>query len=535
MRSVLPLIALLALFLQRCAQVHPPSGGPKDRTAPKVVRAVPANGTVNFEGKGFVLHFDEYIRTARIRQELIVSPPLKETPNVSVDGKALHVEWNAPLEPGRTYSFRFGNSIRDINEGNAAKGLVYAISTGEHLDSLHFQGRIVDARTMEGVEGVLAMLYRDQADSVPRTQRPYYFARSDEKGHFDIPYLAKGRYKFFALKDQNRNQRYDLPDEPIGFLKDPVRPYKADSSGGSLIRLFVESREDQFIEERKIEPGRAFFKLKLGTEKLRLLPLGDTLMPWDHLKRHPKGSDTAVYWFPDPEMPDSTRFRLVADGMVLDTLLVRNGSELWANEDGLSLEMAFKPPLELNEKAALKAAHPLQALDTSSIIGVSDSDTVALKPGIGGPVRRHLFLGNEGAYLENGLELELLPGAVTDTFGRTNSDTLRFSFGVRKKEYYAELGLFLGSKEKQKGILRLKDVQGNTVRKRIDSTGKWLEFPYLSPSGYRIELILDRIPNGKWDPGNYPERQPEPVLYYPDTIKARSNWEQKIEWKGIGE
>lgn len=536
MKRALFLILLLLLILERCAQIQPPSGGPKDTEPPEVKRSVPPNGTVNFQGNRFMLEFDEYVKTSGVYREMIVSPPLEESPEVTISGKEMVVEWEDSLMPGQTYSFRFGNSVRDITEGNPASNLVYALSTGEKLDSLHFQGRVVDARSMEGVEGVLAMLYRERADSVPRTKQPFYFSRTDEEGHFDIPYLADGRYKFFALKDKNRDQRFDLPDERIGFKKAPVRPYPADSSGDLLVRLFQEKRDDQFLEKRSVHPGRTVIELAQAAEEVDLSPLGSEKLPWSFAKYHQAGSDTAIFWFPDPSMSDSIDLALEADGEPLDTFMVRNASELEDAGKASFLEQAFEDPLDWHRKARFEAASPLKELDPSAIIAVSDSDTVATDPRISGPASRKLVLGKKDAYQEEGLQLTLLPGAVLDTFGRANRDTLGFSFDVRDKEYYGKITLFLKSRGKdQQVILRLLDPRGKTLRRRVDSTGKSLELPYLAPGSVRIELILDRIANGKWDPGRYPDRQPEQVLYYPDTLKVRSNWEQEIEWKGIGE
>ncbi len=537
MRAFLFLILLFSFFLQRCAQVQPPSGGSKDEEAPKVVRAVPPNGSVDFEGNRFTLYFDEYIKTSRLQKELIVSPRIEPPPEVSVEGKELTVRWSDVLQENRTYSFRFGNSIQDITEGNRTDNLVYAFSTGGSLDSLHYQGRVVDARTMEGVEGVLAMLYRELGDSVPRVEKPFYFARTDEKGHFDIPYLAEGDYKFFALKDQNRNQRYDLPNEAIGFRKRPITPYEADSSGDALIRLFTEAQKEQFVDQRSIEPGKALFILKQDEKRVELFPPGDSSSPWQQVKYHPPGSDTAIFWFPDPDMPDSVMMSLRAGNKVLDTFLIRNGAPLLEKEEGASLTKDFKDPLEWNEAAAFRSPHPLHSIDFASIIGVSDSDTVELAPRIQGPAHRKLVLKERKAFLDSGLQLTLLPGAVTDTFGRKNGDTLRFEFEVREKDHYGQLRVMLKTEDtvSRRVIFRVLDKRGNTIRKRWQTTDKRLDFPYLKPGSYRLELILDEMPNGKWDPGKYPDRQPEPVRYYPDTVKVRSNWQKEIEWKGLGE
>ena len=528
------MLVVLSWFTHRCAQVQPPTGGPKDQDPPEVARAVPSNGSVNFQGDAFVLNFNEYVRTRQMQQELIVSPPLDEDPEITLKGKELLVEWDEELKADQTYSFRFGSSIQDITEGNSADNLVYAFSTGDRLDSLHFQGKVVDARTREPVEGALAMLYRQKADSVPRTRKPYYFSETDEKGRFDIPYLANGRYKFFALKDQNRNYRFDLPNEGIAFLREPVRPYKADSTGETLARLFVEEEENQFVEEKTIEPGKAFFKLKRGAEKVGVTLPGDSSLPWDHFKLHRSGSDSVTYWFPDREMPDSTALVLKADTGIRDTFIVRHGAAIWEEDSVFDLQKSFEDPLDRNESAALETSYPLRTLDTSSILAVSDSDTVDLGARIGGAAQRRLVL-EQRELLESKVSLTLFPGALVDTFGRRNTDTLYFSFKVRESDHYGKLSLFLRMRDSssEQVILRLLDKSGNTVRKNTDSTGHWIRFPYLQPGPLRLELILDRVPNGEWDPGEYPDRQPEPVRYYPDTVKVRSNWEQEIEWKEI--
>lgn len=510
----------------------PPKGGPKDTDPPKVVRAIPENGTVNFTGNGFILEFDEFIQTQGLQQELIISPPLEKKPDVLVDGKELRVEWEEELKANETYSFRFGSSVQDITESNQTQDLVYVLSTGDRLDSLHFEGRIVDARSMEGVEGVLAMLYKDMEDSVPRTRRPFYFSRSDANGHFDIPYLADGEYKFFALEDKNRNQRFDLPNERIAFLDEAVRPYEADSTGKELVRLFEEEGEKQYIEERRIEPGHAFLDLKKRADRVELSTLEENPLSWDRIKDHPAGVDSLEFWFVDPEMPDSLELAVRVDGETLDTIQVRNARSV--DEKGFfGMTPLFDDPLDLHEEAGFLADAPLAGLNEERITSVSDSDTVALAWRIGGVAERQLFFEREGMGEMN--KIHFLPGALRDTFGRSN-DSVSFSFSLQDPDQYGALSLLSEHAEgkKEPFLLRLLK-EGESVRARKGRTGERMEFEHLDPGEHRLELILDRDSNGRWTTGAYPERQPEPVFYYPDTVKVRSSWTQEIEWKGIGE
>jgi hypothetical protein len=58
-----------------------------------------------------------------------------------------------------------------------------------------------------------------------------------------------------------------------------------------------------------------------------------------------------------------------------------------------------------------------------------------------------------------------------------------------------------------------------------------VSFEYLLPGKYKICLIYDTNDNGTWDTGSYAEkRQPEKVIYYPDLINTRANWDVELNW-----
>ena len=63
-------------------------------------------------------------------------------------------------------------------------------------------------------------------------------------------------------------------------------------------------------------------------------------------------------------------------------------------------------------------------------------------------------------------------------------------------------------------------------------TGKAnIEAPFLEPAGYTLRVILDENKNGTWDTGDYLNAiQPEKVLYYPEIIELRANWEIETIW-----
>jgi len=78
-------------------------------------------------------------------------------------------------------------------------------------------------------------------------------------------------------------------------------------------------------------------------------------------------------------------------------------------------------------------------------------------------------------------------------------------------------------------IIQLTSPDGEIVEE-IKNLNKYT-FQYLQPKNYKIKVILDKNNNGKWDPGNFYNREePEPIWFYQTQDKKydfpiRANWE----------
>ena len=145
MRNILNrLLLTLSLFIfYRCAVVVPPSGGPKDTTPPKMEVATPSNYSTNFNAKSIEISFDEFVKPNNVSEQLIVTPSLKEKPDVKVKGKGIVIDFKDTLKANTTYTFNFGDAIQDITEGNKAGGLKYVFSTGSFIDSSFITGYVL--------------------------------------------------------------------------------------------------------------------------------------------------------------------------------------------------------------------------------------------------------------------------------------------------------------------------------------------------------------------------------------------------------
>ncbi len=222
---------LVLILLGSCANPVAPTGGPKDVTPPAVINSSPANLSTNFTGKEIAITFDEYVSLKDIHSQLIVSPPLSEMPTFSNRGKSLIAKFKDPWRSETTYNIFFGDAIVDITEGNKLGGYKFTFSTGNVLDSMMIEGKLINAFNLTPVKAAYVMLYDSIYDSVPYKQIPYYIARTNEAGEFQLTNLRNMKYKMFALTDINANYLYDIPGEEIAFIDTLITPWIKGSEG----------------------------------------------------------------------------------------------------------------------------------------------------------------------------------------------------------------------------------------------------------------------------------------------------------------
>lgn len=206
-----------------CANIIPPEGGPRDSLPPVLVKATPHNDSRNFSTDRIVFSFDEYVELNNYSQNLIVSPLPENIPAITRKLNTITIKLRDTLEPYTTYSLNFGNSIKDLNEGNVMQGFTYIFSTGSYIDSLEFSGRVVLAETGETDSTLTIMLHRSGEDSalVRINERPRYIAKTDSAGHFLFRNLPPGTFYLYALKDGG-SYRYLDTEQLFAFADSPV-------------------------------------------------------------------------------------------------------------------------------------------------------------------------------------------------------------------------------------------------------------------------------------------------------------------------
>ena len=174
------LLFILALSVAGCAKRGSITGGLKDTIAPVMRSSSPENFSTNFNAKEIRITFDEYVKIKDVNKQLIISPPMQSAPVVTPTNasKYINIRIKDTLQPNTTYSFNFGSSIQDNNEGNSYQQFKYVFSTGTYIDSLEVSGTVKDAFNKDVENFVSVMLYEvDEkfTDSVVYKQNHEYF------------------------------------------------------------------------------------------------------------------------------------------------------------------------------------------------------------------------------------------------------------------------------------------------------------------------------------------------------------------------
>lgn len=532
---------ILLVTLYSCATPQPPIGGPKDEMPPHIdtARSTP-NYQVNFKKQEIELIFNEWIQQPQdVSKQVVVSPPIRYMGTLlKLKGKALIIEFDdrEVLQENVTYTINFGESIKDLTEGNPAKDLRFVFSTGPILDSLAMQGEVRDFTTLEPVENALVMVYSKLNDSIVKKERPLYFGKTNKAGKFYIKNMRSGQFKVFALVDANQPYLYDDPTEKIAFA-DSLISSATDSITNISLRTFSETPPLRLLNTDAKRYGSVnlqFNQVPKDFQVAAITPgfqvrsetVGDTLKVWY------AGQTTGANWF----------LHVRKDSTFNDTLKLKTfAPETYLRGAKLVLQgVDSKEPLRQNpdKSMILTFNHPLSSFDISKLLLVEDS-VRQVSPSmieIDSLNSRKLVIQYKWAE-QSKYQLRFAPGSVRDIFAFGFRDTVRFNMQAMPRKNYGNMDLKIEGLDSTK-VYVMELLQGETpepVLRELISGKKNTRLMYkaLEPAQYKIKLLEDQNRNGKWDSGDYfKHRQPEPI-YIRNLDPLRPNWDMDltIDWE----
>lgn len=522
-------ISGLIWLLHSCATPTAPQGGPRDEDPPQVVEEESSpNLQTNFEKQTIELTFDEWVVLEKVSDEVIISPPLPADPEIKLKKRTVQVIFpdTINLRENVTYTINFGEAVKDLNEKNPADDLRFVFSTGPYIDSLSISGRVVDVQTGEPVEKVLFMLYDNLADSVVYTERPFYFGKTDKEGYFLVQNIREGTYKAFALSDSQSGKKYifDPQYEPLAFPENLIT-ISPDTTVDLELKLFQETirllateMDTTHSGKVKVQFNQPIFDLDLEYENIIDTPLvkqkGDSLILW-----YTQTTPWTLYINQDTTFRDTFSIRAGRRAELLSRDSMATIRSTGANQ----AVVPGKPPV-------LSYNHPIATFDTSLITIYVDTLREAVRPAVQINPDDFQQLQLLFPWKEDLLyELELLPGAVSDIYGLSTSDTLKVNYSLDPVNRYGNILLTLSnldSAEQYLVQLMSKDLKQTLLSDAVSGVETYeATWSTIKPGDYTLRVITDWNGNGRWDTGKYDiGRQPEPIYLRP-LDKLRANWD----------
>lgn len=484
----LTLICVSILF-SHCANIVPPSGGPKDTLAPVLVGATPDDSTLHFKAKKVTFSFNEYVELDNIFDKLIVSPTLKRTPVVTAKLRTVTMVIKDTLEENTTYTFNFSDAIRDINERNPIQDFQYVISTGSYLDSLQLRGFIINAETGKPDSNVSVMMYRHTQDSVVSKEKPVYFARSRGNGSFWFKNMAPGDYKLFALKEEDKDLQYNQPNELIAFQDSLVHLHGNINDVTLLTFLEKDSTvktPEQLAEAQAAEPApveetnkeRKEKEKELEKQRKRRLTIATNFSD----NKQDLGKPLLLTFSGPVKKLDSTQFTLTQD--TLFTPVKIDSTSFDSTRTKLAVYFDWK------EGKPYRIVMPKESVTDTMNQELAKADTIPFT-----------------AKKESDYGKVLISLQLSDSMRTAGGDTMHFVMQLIQEKTIKYSGPV---------------VKGSWSQKRI------------MPGEYEIRILLDDNNNGKWDRGVYygtPKKQPERVANVPKKENIKANWFVKLPIK----
>lgn len=606
---VLVFVIVIVSVVSSCAKMGNPDGGWYDETPPQVIGAEPEDKGINVNSRKIKILFNEFIKIENATDNVIVSPPQLEQPEIKAAGKRILIELKDSLKSNTTYTIDFSDAISDNNEGNPLGNFTYSFSTGDRIDTLEVSGNVLEAENLEPVKGILVGLHPVadslktgssvlDVDSVFRKQPLLRVSRTDSRGHFVIKGIAPGSYRVFALQDMDGTYTFSQKSEKIAFNHEIFVPsFKPDVRQDTIwsdslhirsitpvhythflpddimLRAFTELQTDRyFLKTERKQANRFDVFFSYGHAELPTIK-GLNFNAEDAFVIEPsEKKDTILYWLRDTTLVNQDTLSVEMTYYATDSLgelqLKTDTLEIlskdpyakrmkkladehkeWkkkqekAAKKGMPvdsvmpvkhLDLKWNAPSELapDQNISVTFTTPLALADTSKIHLYSKIDTLwyevpyEFRP-MKNAHRTYELLGEWRPEVEYSLEVD--SAAFTDIYGLT-SNKLKQGFKVKSLDSFSSLIFTFEGMAGKNIIAYLLDKGGNTIKTATTTDGS-VQFFYIKPGTYYLQMLVDHNGNGQWDTGNYDEDlQPEEVYYYPHAIECKEKWDVTLSW-----
>ncbi len=582
---------LMASAMQFCASPGPLVGGEKDEDPPVFLGSNPAKYDRNIKPRKITLQFDEFLVLDDLTKHLIISPPINEDPEIKLKGKKVLIknDQDLVLEDNTTYTYYFGDAICDLHETNPIRNFEFVFSTGPNLDSLSIRGLLRQAKTMSPIEGAFVCLYKPNTndtipfDSLPYLVRPYYIARTNEMGEYNLNNLKPDTYLMFALVDANGNYFFDMPNEEIAFVDTLVFPQEvfeiipdsipvSDSDTALMdslwqyhsytmiknpVDLFLFLQDDSIprLLETKVDPGKKIdmvFKFPIRDSLNINLVNDSTTQSW-YLEEYSQHRDSLTLWL--KEIPkDTIQLRVQIDTISADTLsLVLKEPVKKPEKSKKSTRKKVAKKDKKEEKPVVKYSTSTKQTHLFSSDVLVNFETPLVYANMENVVIQEDSIWVKGLYvftdsLKRKLRITypwkeatnyniIIPQeALRDLFELEN-DSIKIKFKTTSADNYGKIVVDLKTDSTFSYPAVIQLIKGEAekeqiVQKQTLTSDTTVVFPYVGEGEFYIKIIEDKNKNGRWNSGDFGKRLlPESVYYLQKIIPVKVGWDVQEVWQ----
>ena len=531
------------LFIYSCAAIQAPPGGPKDIIPPKLIHAVPANGSIYFTGGRVELVFSEYLQENSVHNAIRIQPSLPEPLGIKYKGRTLWVDFPDSLIENQTYIISINRDLRDEHGVQLGQGLQIAYATGSEIDRGEINGKVYYDKPvalhlwMVNSESDLTQFYMSPPD---------YVTDADNEGNYSFYHLSPGSYRLIGVDRSSAGLSLD-PERMIYGLswRNIVQLDSNQVKDGINMRIAERSRKIKLIRGEWLGRywGKLFFSDNISNyEKLlsvHVIKDSSILIPTTFLDM----LDKKVLHFILPDsLPDDSRLTITipaisqgertlidsgrvtvrasseSDTSYLDIINPKNGFEIKPEEDRVV-------PLDIFFSRIMK-----DSVNEDTIHLLSDTIAIPFSSQWLSPLHLQI-VPKENWIPRSKFSLVIVRDRIFPFFGRSLQDSIK-TIQISTTNFIG-FGNLVGRIEKpypQPLVAELVPFENEQSKQwTVVNSNSEFEISHVSEGKYSLLIFndLDGIRNYSY--GQVDPFQPaEWFRFLPDTITIRNNWDMEI-------
>lgn len=580
--TLTPLYIIFIFLTTACANIGRPDGGPFDEMPPVMVKSSPEQNGLNANKKKISLEFDEYIKLENASEKVVISPPQTKQPTLSTVGKKIVIDLNDTLIPNTTYTIDFGDAIVDNNEGNALEQFAFTFSTGNAIDTMEVSGVVLNASDLEPKKGMLVGLYSNLDDTAFTKTKMERIGRTDSKGEFKIKGIRPGKYKIYALLDNDQNYMFSQKSEDIAFLDSIIIPSsfpdtKFDTTWVDTVtidtiieraythyipdNIILKSFQEEYKTQNLLKNDRSSkekFTLYFNTKADSLPELKG--LNFDErdafIIERSQYNDTISYWLKDSAIYNIDTLKLSVTYITKDSLfndikktdtintitkktfVKKDRKKKKEEQDTIPVQhlkidaSCFKNVFDGYKDGYIKAEQPIDSFDRKAIRLTMKKDSTFTEVPFNfikddSNVRTYKIIANWEESMDYIFSID--SGAIRSIYGLTN-DKIEQQIKIRPIKEYGMIVLHIKGLDNQPAYAELLSKSDKPVRK-VKVKDNTAEFNFLPAGSYYFRLCIDSNNDNEWTTGDFGKKiQPEEVFYYNGKIDLKAMWTIEQDW-----